>query len=1854
VQTLDGFRLSPQQRHLWLLQGEQQPYWAQGAIAITGPLEHTILAAALQQLGEQYEILRTTFHRLPGMLLSVQVIDEQVELTWQSYDLRELSPGEQDARVNALLEEQRAQPLDLARGPLLQLALVALAPDRQLLLVSIPALCADAATIANLAHALSQAYAACATGTALDDEVMQYADVAETLNELIESDDAAVGRSYWRTQDRAALRPLPLPYEQPPAGAGFAPRLLALMLAPARVAQLDALAHQQAIAPELCLFACWQVLLGRLNGQSAAVVGLAYDGRTYDGMADALGLFAKYVPVQVQLPAAQPFRDLLEHVRQVVDETYEFQEFFTWEDLDPAPQPHPGPALFCFDAVEQPAQYTAAGLTFALQRHDAYVDHFTIRLTCVRDGAALRLEFHYDSNIFRAADVARLAEEFVTLLGSAIDHPATAIGALELLGTAERQQLLDTFNQTAAAFPHDACLHELFEAQVARTPGAPAVVFADQRLTYAELNVRANQLAHYLRTLGVGPEMPVGLCVERSLELVIGVLGILKAGGAYVPIDPAYPHERATFMLEDAGATVLVRANGDGGRATIDRGPTTDVRAVVDLVADRSQIAGMSAANPANRTRAENMAYVIYTSGSTGAPKGVVVQHRSVVNLATGLRQAIYAAGPSGPRRVSLNGPLVFDTSVKQLVQLLAGHCLYVLPMEIRFDRAALLAYLRHHAIDVFDCTPSQLKLVIADGQLEQLGAGHTDVLVGGEAIDPALWHILAQAKHSTIYNVYGPTECTVDATIGRLDPADPQPTIGGPIANVQTYVLDSALRPLPIGVAGELFIGGAGVARGYLGRPDQTAERFVPNPFATPDDERRTTNDEAEELPFAPRPSDGDRLYKTGDRARWRADGMLEYLGRNDDQIKIRGFRVELGEIETLLAQHPAVQSAVVAVREDTPGAQRLVAYLVPDQQRAFTVRQLLRLERAGALADQLRYELPNDMIIAHLNKNETAFLYREIFEDHTYLRHGVTLRDGDCVFDVGANIGLFTLFAAHACKNATIYAFEPIPPLFELLKINAGLYDIQTRLFECGLADISKSDVFTYYPHASTMSGRYVDPEEERAVIKSLVLNQQEAEATAPLSEELLDTVIAERLTSEQFTCQLRTISDVMREQSVERIDLLKIDAQKSEMQVLNGIHDDDWPKIRQIVLEVHDIDGRLAQTLALLERHGYTVAVEQETAMRDTPLYDVYAVRPERAALPATNGAAPMPAPQTWRNPNLLVAELRSSLQIQLPDYMLPAAFMLIDALPLTANGKLDRKALPAPEPLRPDREHSFVAPRTPVETVLARIWADVLRLKRVGVNDNFFALGGDSILGIQVVARANQAGLHLVPHQIFSHQTVAELATVAVIAQDAPDRHAQQGLVLGAVPLTPIQHWFFELGLPDPRAWTQPIMLETRETLDPQLFAQVVQQVLLHHDALRLRFVRQDATWQQSIAEPPAAIPFSYLSLAETPAAEREQALRELVATQEAQLDLAEGLLLRVTLIDQGAEQPGILLLVTHSLAVDGFSRRILAEDLQSAYRQLQHGEAVQLPPKTTALKQWAERLLEYAQSEELQREQNAWLDQEWSAVVRLPVDDATGTNSLDAARTVVTTLDAEETRALLQDVPAAYQTQINDVLLTALVQAFAPWLGTDALLIDLRGHGRETIFDDIDLSRTVGWLTTIFPVLLNLNGATQPGEALKLIKEQLRRIPNHGLGYGVLRYLGPDANARAYLQALPQAQVSFNYLGQFDQVLSEESLFAVSQERSDPSSGMWGPRYLLEIQGGIIGEQLSLAWKYSGQIHEHATIERLAQGFLAALRALIAHCRSSEAVSYTPSDFPLANLNQQALDAILSRVRKAQE
>jgi amino acid adenylation domain-containing protein/non-ribosomal peptide synthase protein (TIGR01720 family) len=1133
----------------------------------------------------------------------------------------------------------------------------------------------------------------------------------------------------------------------------------------------------------------------------------------------------------------------------------------------------------------------------------------SIEMLSVSD-PTIRITYHHHH--FDDVTIGRILRHLETILAAIGINPETKIGALPLLSQAERDEILIDWNRTESEYESLRCIHELIENCVVARPDAIAVRHEEEEISYRELNRRSNQLAHYLKELGAGPEIRVGICLDRNILMMEAVLGVLKAGAAYVPLDPAYPLERLMYMSEDAQVLALISE-----QKFVERFHAYSGR-IISIDTDRETISRYGVEDSRSGATAENLAYIIYTSGSTGQPKGVGIGHRSLVNLVTWHQSEFQVSSEDKATQIAAFG---FDASVWEIwPYLTAGARICIVPEETRKNPRELPIWLERNEVTIgFLPTPLAEAML---GEEWPAGLRMREILTGGDR----LRRTAIEERRVSLINNYGPTENTVVTTSGRVEEGEGEPSIGRPIQNTQVYILDEQRRPLPVGVSGELYISGAGLARGYMDRPDMTAERFTPNPFSR---------------------KPGERVYGAGDICRYLPNGSIDFIGRKDNQIKLKGNRIELGEIEAVLSKHSSVREAVVIASDGEAGDKRLNAYIVSN-------------------------------------------------------------RDQD-------------------------------------------------------------------------------------------------------------DT-------------------------------------------------------------------GRI----------------------------------------------------------ELSVKSLRSYLWERLPEYMIPTRFTIVDSIPLTPNGKIDRKRLLIVEDASRQLEQEPVAPRTPEEGILAGIFKEALKLDRVGIHDNFFELGGDSILSIRIISRANEAGLGLTPKQLFLHQNIAELAAVA---GNGGMIEFEQGNVAGEVPLTPIQEWFFEGNDQEPEHFNQAVMLEAREELDLKALGDAVRQLVKQHDALRHRFLRGKDGWRQVCEEIDRAVALEERDLSGIAESLESKVIEEAAAEYQKGMNLGEGPLLRVVVFGGKGRRQRVLI-VGHHLVIDGVSWWILLGDLERGYEQSRRGEEIRLGAKTTSYKRWAERLKDEAQSERSREEAKYWLAEGEKRVREFPVDHS-GANTVASSRSVVVSLNEEETTGLLQEVAREYKTQINEVLLSAVVKAISEWSGERTVLLEMEGHGREEIVKDVDLTRTVGWFTTLYPVRVELRGANSV-ELLRNVKEGIREASSRGIYYGMLKYLCEDSDLRERLRALPQPGISFNYFGQLDLVLKEGSLFHGAKESAGESrSQKENRRHLIEINGSVIGRRLQLVWTYSENVHRKQTIEVVAERAMEVLREVIAGSKSSGERPYTPSDFPLARLSQQKLDQLLS-------
>ncbi|HEX6101030.1 MAG TPA: amino acid adenylation domain-containing protein [Thermoanaerobaculia bacterium] len=1345
-EQLDVLPLSFAQERLWFinqLEPDSAGYNVPGAVLLRGELDADRLDQAFNLIIERHESLRTIFPSRDGRVQQ-QILD-RLDFKLERIDLSRSSARDEEAR--SLCQADAARPFDLASGPLIRGKVIKLADDEHILMLNMHHIVSDGWSLGVMIQELTLILEAFREGRGPKLPVLpiQYADYSVWQRQwLDESGLLEQQLAYWQQKLAGAAERLDLATDYPrPSMQSFAGATHAFALDGQLAGQLKHLAEQQGGTLYMVLLAAFKTLLHRYTGQNDICVGSPIANRRYGETEGLVGMFANILALRSQVEGDDPFTELLAKIKATCLEAYEHQDA-PFEKVVDAVSPQRNLAispLFQVAFVLQNIDMGEADSHVQPYRLESGISKFDLTLTLAETSGGLSGVIEYSTALYKPATIERMAEHFTALCRSVTARPAARVREQEILGETEKHRLLAELNATRVAYPTDQCLHELFIAQVEAHAHKTAVVSGEDRLTYQQLYDRSRDLALYLQSQGVGPDSLVGVCMERSLEMVVALYGILAAGGAYVPLDPEYPDDRLEHMVRDSRAAVVLTQEALRGKLAALVDAETRVIAVdAQWPEIGERVDALKAAGVALRedVAPHHLAYVIYTSGSTGRPKGVMNEHRGVVNRLLWMQDAY---GLNEQDAVLQKTPYSFDVSVWEFFwPLFTGATLVMAQPGGHKDPAYLAETIRRHGITTLHFVPSMLGVFLEHAEALRCPSLRR-VVCSGEALPSALARRFAERlPHATLYNLYGPTEAAVDVTACTC-PKTEIPNaipIGRPIANTQIHILDRYGALVPAGVVGELHIAGVQVARGYLNRPELTAERFVPDPFSAEADAR---------------------MYKTGDLARWLDDGNIEYLGRNDFQVKLRGFRIELGEIEARLAEHEGVREAVVVAREDTPGDKRLVAYYTPSPERAFPVAQFLRLRKTDAGAAASHCTLPNGVTVFQQNQGETDFVYEEIFQDDGYLRYGITLNDGDCVFDVGANIGLFSLFVAERCRNATIYAFEPIPPVFQTLQLNSRLHGWNGKFYECGLAGKSTQQVFTFYPHNTVISSGSTSQSEAREIVKSYLMTQE-----GVTNGEAVDELLEARLEAVEYTCQLRTVSEIIEENRVERIDLLKVDVEKGELDVLNGIHESDWSKIRQLVIEVHDVSGRLAEIAEMLAARGFEAHHEQSRSLESTQLYNLYARRPAEAASSGNgNEAAGQPvAEKIWSSPEVLWRDVRAFLSEHLPEYMVPAVGVALEEMPLSPNGKLDRKALPAPE-AGTVAVRAYEPPRGEIEEALTSIWQDVLHVERVGRNDNFFELGGHSLAAVPLMAKmARQFGKVLPLSAVFTAPSIAAMA------------------------------------------------------------------------------------------------------------------------------------------------------------------------------------------------------------------------------------------------------------------------------------------------------------------------------------------------------------------------------------------------------------------------------------------------------------------------------------------------------------
>ncbi|MEW1639118.1 amino acid adenylation domain-containing protein [Streptomyces sp. NPDC093801] len=1886
--------LSFAQRRMWFLhrlEGPTATYNIPFVLRLDGPLDTRALAAAVRDVVTRHESLRTLIAEDADgtpeqLILPPKEADPQFRVTDAAADA-----------VDAALRAAVAEPFDLDTGLPLRATVFRVAPQEHVLAFVFHHIAADGASMGPFLRDLMEAYAARHAGKGPDWEPLpvQYKDYTLWQQQLLGDEDdprsiAAGQLDYWRRELADVPQPVNLPLDRPrPAVASHRGGHVSFELEPELVARLGKLAAEHGATTPMAAQAALAVLLQKLGGGEDVTIGSPIEGRTEEALGELIGFFVNTWVLRADLSGDPSFGELLDQARDKALAAYDNQDVpferlveLIGLDRSTSYQPLFQTMLawqFVWPEIEMPGLRVTP---VALGTDTAKFDLFFNIVPDATGRAHGRLE--YAAELFDHPTAVAVVERFVRILEQAVADPALRLSELDVLGRDERAWLLETANDTAGPTLEPG-LVEAVARQAREMPDALAVIGEDESLTYAELDARADRLAHWLTGRGVRPESLVAVRLPRSAGLVVALLAVLKSGAAYVPVDPEHPQSRIDYILADSRPALVLDA---------------------ETLAGALDAAGHPAAAPAPRVSPDNTAYVIYTSGSTGNPKGVSVPRGALDNFLATMGRTV----PLSPADRWLAVTTVsFDIAALELyLPLVHGAAVVLAGKDTLSDPSEVAAVLRRHEVSVVQATPAFWQVLL---QHEPDAARGLRVLTGGEALPARLAGTLADAA-AEVFNVYGPTETTIWSTLARVE-GGAGVAIGSPIGNTQVYVLDARLNPVPRGVQGELYIAGDGLARGYQGRPGLTSERFTACPFGPA----------------------GTRMYRTGDLVRWSADGRLEYLGRTDFQVKVRGFRIELGEIENVLAAHPAVAQAVVVVREDREDDKRLVGYVVPDPEAAaadadgqvdewrqvydetyaesgdealgedfelwtssydgepIPRAQMLEWQDA-AVAQVLRYAprrvleigVGSGLLLAKIvgeveeywGTDISATVVDRVRRQADQAGHGERVRLGAQAADdvSGLPRGTFDTIVL----NSVVQYF---PNAGYLDRVLCAAFDLLAPGGRVIVGDVRNAATLRMLLTATQRAAHpYAAPEELRSLVEKALLAEREL-VVAPewftdwAQGRPVGVDIRLKAASAHNELTRHRYEVVLHKEPQGALDLAGVPAvpwsgpddlaeraltvDRSGPVRVTGIPNARLAEESAAAVTAGVLDPEHAPAAAPADpeelrraalAHGRDAVVTWSGA--DARRFDLVLLpapqpgtRTVTGAFAAAGGAAGRIRandPSLAKTLGPLLAELPEYLRGRLPDYMVPTAIVPLSRIPLTPNGKLNRRALPVPDYARVSTGR---APRNPREEALCDLFAEVLGLERVGIDDDYFALGGDSIRSIQVVARAKARGTVITVREIFEHRTVARLAElVAGRDEETPALAELPGGAVGRAPLPPEAERLLAHGGGIGRLCTARVLTLPEGTGRAELAA-AVRALLDRHDVLRARLDREEPGL---FVEPSAAVDADAL-LREVHGGD----VRAELDAAAGRLDPDAGVMTQFVRLTSGTGGDR-LLFVAHRLVADRPSWRILLADLVSAWEQAREGRTPVLPRTGTSYRRWAHALADRAAETAPPEPQEAAYEEDFLLGTRRPDpvrdDVAAGTD------TVRVTVPADVTADLLGPLPSAYRAGTEDGLITALALALARLRETRGLPggpvpVRLEGRDRaEHVVPGADLSRTVGWLTAEFPARLDVSGidladafdgGPAAGRALKAVKEQVRAVAGHGVGHRAPAGRPAPRIGFTYLDRTPGADLPG------DPAHPE----AVPAPDAEPPAAS-----ALEIGAAAVpapgGTELTATFAFPAGVLPREEVAELAGLWVRALTALARHAAAPGAGGLTPSDAPLVGVGQEEIDTWEARYGRLAE
>ncbi|WP_406617652.1 amino acid adenylation domain-containing protein [Bacillus velezensis] len=1458
-------------------------------IELNGKLDVKKAESVLQEIIGRHEALRTSFDVVNGDV--VQIIHDTWEL---EFDYQKLPSDGIRPYV-----KQFIRPFHLDKAPLIRAGFITY-EDRNLLLLDVHHIAADGVSVGIIRKEFNALYA----GHKLKQPPLQYKDYSEWQVSSGTKEALKEQEEYWlkRLSGDLPILNLQTDYERPRVKS-FEGSRVSFTADERLTSSLKSVAKETGTTLYMVLLAVYNVMLSKYSGQQDVIIGTAESGRSDTELENTVGMFVNTVAIRNFPEEHKTFRAFLEEVKHHTLKDFENTDYQFENIVQKLGVKRDSSRNPLFDVM-----FVLENADYGIENHldpnpeehiqtEINISKFDLTLTATEIDKGIKFHLEYSSQLFEKETAERMGAHFTKLLQSAAAGLDQPLMKLDLIPEQEKHTLLHIFNDTAAEFPRNKTIHQLFEEQAEKTPERIAAVQEDTLLTYKELNEKSNSLANLLRQKGIRENSIVGIMTERSLEMIIGIIGVLKAGGAYLPIDPEYPDERVNYMLKDSDANILLIQNGLSGGITFNK----EILSLSDpalYMHNRSNLPNVSCP--------EDLAYMIYTSGTTGLPKGVMVKHKGVVNY-------IHWANKIYVNDEDIDFPLYssisFDLTVTSIyTPLISGNKIIIYEGP---DKALLIRrIIEENKADIIKLTPTHLRLL---ENVDLSTSKIKKIIVGGEELKTGLAKKIHGAfnGHVKIYNEYGPTEATVGCMIHQYhierDNGNAV-SIGKPADNTKLYILGKQLELLPLGAAGELCVSGEGLADGYKNKAGLTSEKFVDNPFEP-----------------------GAKLYRTGDMAKWMPDGTIDYLGRIDDQVKIRGYRIETGEIENRLLKMSHIREAVVVARDDQHGDKYLCGYVTSDKK-------------------------------------------------------------------------------------------------------------------------------------------------------------------------------------------------------------------------------------------------------------------------------IDVYA--------------------------------LKENLSKELPLYMVPSYIFQIEKMPLSSNGKIDTKSLPIID-IADVLESAYEAPRNKKEQILACVWEKVLGMKSIGINYNYYEIGGDSIKSILVVSELQKYGLKLEVRDLMKYPHIKDLSAHVKSA----DIQADQSIVEGDVDLTPIQKWFIEQRFEQENHYNQAFMLYKKSGIEEKAIETAFLELVRHHDALRMQFKKENGEikqWNRGIKQAKETFTLEVFDMTQTE--DPAMAIESLADRMQNELSLEKGILIKLAVFK--TKNGDHLLLTIHHMIIDGVSWRILLEDFETAYLQTVNGNKVELETKTASFKEWARQLKEYANSKALQKEAGYWETIETAIIEPLPKDFIAESCSYEDSKENKIELTEDQTKTLLRNTNAAYHTQINDILLCSLGLAAKEWTGNEKILVNLEGHGRESVIKT-PVHRTIGWFTTIYPIVLDMTESNSLSSSIKYTKEMLRHIPHNGIGYGILRYLSDSV----HLQLKPD--ISFNYLGEFGQE-DRSNLFQISPLSAGTSiSGRNKKTHSIEINGYIMDGRLMFTFNYSANQYKRETIEQFTKAYQLKINQIIEHCVNKKISEKTPWDYGDPDLQIEELNQILA-------